>query len=369
MNDELFSKLENKYKSGIVQRLKISEEKAMEILKEAYQRLQVFKGLNEQEKEIRFERIMTNMCIKKLNSKSDTFRGLILFMGDVRRDNESYINKKLEEYKDPIKQKQLLENGEIKIIDDEPVVFDMREKFPSGKKNWRYGKPLQIQLRRTVSGIVQAGEKDGKPIFKKMNLTISEEDTKQNIIIGKECDFKAIRGSDNEDGTMNLYLESGTEIKYGNTEVPIVQVVKKYYQDRFVNIKELKKKYLDTDEKVRNFTLFIFEAELVTDNSQAPNPNLKVGAPFSFNELLKTPDEELTSIYVKLPTDIALNFNAAPNSTILIAGTCWNIVDDKGEREDFFGVTAKGIFYNEKKIETKKIEPQPTSQNEGDEEW
>jgi hypothetical protein len=71
-----------------------------------------------------------------------------------------------------------------------------------------------------------------------------------------------------------------------------------------------------------------------------------------FDELLNSNDAP-ESIYVKLPQNIANTFDAKPDSIVTIVGTCWEVGEDENK---FFGVSAKGVFYSEKKVETKPIE-------------
>ena len=64
---------------------------------------------------------------------------------------------------------------------------------------------------------------------------------------------------------------------------------------------------------------------------------------------------ELNELYVKMPVDIAFDFNCEMGSELIIAAQCWN-VEGKGEEKDFFGVTALGVFYDKVKVETVPVE-------------
>lgn len=340
-----------KYKSGIVAKLKCDNTKAEAILKEAELRLNSFPNLTDEDKEKRFEKIITLMLRKRLSSKAEQFEGVILFESDARKDNENYINKILEEFKkDPIRKAKLLETGEVKEVGGKLIVFDMKEKFKSGLKNWNYKKPLIVQDRKSISGIVKDPKK--KDEFVKMNISLSGADVTKTIKIGKVCKFFANEGKPMDDGTKTFYFDEGSDIEYSDKEVNVKDLLKNFYKDNFISLDKLQTTYEAMDSENRNYKLFIVEGELINDNSQTGNPGIVLSPATAFEDLIKATDEPV-SVRIKLNPTLASTFDAERGSNILVAGTCWEMIK---EEKTIFGMTAKMVYYTEKKIETKSLE-------------
>ena len=341
-----------KYNDLIKKKLNITDEQTKEIFKVCKERLNQFTGLNEEQQDIRFERILKQYLLKKnKKSKGEDFEGLFVFTGDVISYNKSKIDKILNEYNtDPIKKQELLDNGTVKLINDIPTVIDTKEKWDSGNKNFNYGKPLKIQKVKTIRGIVKDGvDSENKMIYRKLELTLKDEDVNKELRFGVVCKFKAIKGKNSNEETIILYLEKGEDITYENTSVNIKAIVKKFYS--FTKFEDLK---IEGIKETNKYKTFFFKAELITDNSQNMKPSIMVCKVQDLDNFL-TSDIEMETTYVKLPGDIADNFNCEMGSEIIIAGQCWNIPGENG-KESFFGVNALGVFYDSVKVETLPVE-------------
>ena len=342
----------DKYKTGIIAKLSCDDKKATYILKEAEERLKCFSNLSDEDKEKRFEKIITYMLRKKLSSKATQFEGVILLESSIMNSNERKINEILDDYKrDPIEKKRLIDSETVKEIKGKLVVFDMLEKFKNGNKNWNYKKPLVIQKRKTISGIVKRIEKADE--FDKMNLVLTGADTAMDIQTAKVCKFLANEGKRSEDGTRNFYLEEDSLLMYEDKKVNIKDLLNNFYKDNFVKLDELKATFHKMDEKTRRYKLFIVKGELVSDNSQGGNPSIKLGNPLSFEELLNS-TEDPVSLHVKLNDNLASTFDAERGATVLAAGNCWSLIS-KDTGKEIFGMSAKLVYYTETKVKTEPI--------------
>jgi len=343
--------IKEKYNELVKKKLNIKDEQALEIFNTCKERLDKFMGLTPEEEVIRFERILKQFLIKKKSNKGKEFEGLFILTNNVSEYNKKKIENALFDFEDPIKKQSMLDSGEIKIINGNPVVIDIRKTWDSGSKNYNYGKPVKVQLKKTIGGIVKTGiDSNGKPIYKKMELNLSNNDVYANIILGKVCNFNAIQGKvAKEDGTLIFYLANGSSINYKDINVDMIQIAKKFFT--FTDFSKLKELSMKPKNK---YNTFFFEAELINDNSQSEKPSIMVAPKQDLNSFL-TSEEDIVTTYVKLPDDLAKDFVCAVGSPIIIAGQCWNISGKEGE-DDFFGITARGVFYTEKKIETKPVE-------------
>ena len=112
------------------------------------------------------------------------------------------------------------------MVEGNPVVIDTRKEFGTGTKNWNYNKPLKVQPRKTLGGIVKI---EGK--YHKMNLVLSDDDVEKDILLGKVCEFRATKGKISENGTMNFYLENGSDLTFKKEDVDLLAIakIKTYY--------------------------------------------------------------------------------------------------------------------------------------------
>lgn len=350
----MIEKIIEKYNPLIKNKLKINDEQTKKIFEVCKERLSNFTGLNEQEQGIRFERIIKQYLLKKMNnkkSKGTLFEGLFVFTGEIIQFNKKKIDNILTDFNtDPIKKQELLNSGEVKIVDGKPIVIDIKKEWGSGSKNFNFGKPLRIQKVKTIRGIVKDGvDSENKVKYKKLELTLKEEDINKELKFGVVCKFKAIKGKKSNDDLMILYLDAGSEIIYEDTSVNIKAIVNKFYS--FTSFEDLKMQGVKEENK---FKIFFFKAELINDNSQNMKPSLTVCKVQDLDNFLSE-DGELKTIYIKLPYDLSTDFNCEIGSELIIAGQCWNIKGENGE-SDFFGVTALGVFYDKVKVETKPVE-------------
>ena len=204
----MIEKIMEKYKTLIMKKLKIDSKQTEAIFEVCKDRLSAFTGIGEAEQEVKFERILKQYLQKKLskNSKGEDFEGLFVFTGDVIHFNQKNIDKILFKFnEDPISRQGMLNSGEVKLIDGVPTVMDMKEFWKGGSKNFNYNKPLKVQRVKTIRGIVKDGtDEKGMIIYRKLELTLKENDVTKKLKFGVVCNFRAIKGKNSNEDTMIL---------------------------------------------------------------------------------------------------------------------------------------------------------------------